>query len=789
LVAAPSVTKSYTGRAMNNVIPVLTYNGKKLTNKKDFTVAYNDKTDGAYKNASNTGYDITVTGTGNYTGTKDVKLYVVNTTNTKMVDINKTKITQQNKSFFLSTPSYVYNGKAIEPEVVVTYNDPKTGAQRTLEKGVDYKVTYANNTNVGTASIIVEGTGEVMETVTTDDGVETKGTGEGFYGSKTLTFKITPANLKDVVLSSSQYAKAASTTTTYKGQAIVFSDLELLLKSNDGTNDVETVLEEDKDYTITYTNNSKAGNASFTIKGKGNCTGTLKKTFKIEAYNIELDEEGIVGGSIKDTSVVEVAYAAGGAKPAVSVTLGGIVLKAGTDYTVTYSGNTKVNSNATVTVTGRNGLTGKISKSFVVTKKDMADVELPLTMTAADVVVKKSSSAPKTTVKITDYLGKTVSAGEYTLSYYDEEGNEITGKKTFKPEAGDKITVRATAKPTSKNYVGSIETTYKVSTVDVKSTTLKAFDWKYYTGSAQSMSEEDFEYTDPKTGELTSRITYKGQSLWFGTDFEVVPGSYENNVKAGTARFTIRGISAKYGGTKILTFRINKKILNVAKAVYTWDTTNGALVVTLNNLQLTEGVDYTIDDTLFATKGTVVVNGKGSYGGTKTVSVSKNLTDISKATVVRTAEVTDAITADNVANYIKVTVGSTELVLGTDYTVDATTYAEDGKIKITGMGSTFGKGNYKGSVTKEFKSLTRYIASAADVTVQKQNGAAESAKIADILIVKVGDNTLTKGTDYTATANTEGTQVTITFKGKYTGEITVKVADIKEAPAAATPTV
>jgi hypothetical protein len=147
----------------------------------------------------------------------------------------------------------------------------------------------------------------------------------------------------------------------------------------------------------------------------------LKKTYKISAYNIELDEENLVGGSIKDTSVVEVTYAAGGAKPAVSVTLDGIALKAGTDYTVSYKGNSKAGSTGTVTVTGKNGLTGKLSKDFVVVKKDMDDAEAPLTMTAADVVAKKTASAPKTTVKITDYLGKTVSAGEYTLSYYDEE--------------------------------------------------------------------------------------------------------------------------------------------------------------------------------------------------------------------------------------------------------------------------------------------------------------------------------------------------------------------------------
>lgn len=164
--------------------------------------------------------------------------------------------------------------------------------------------------------------------------------------------------------------------------------------------------------------------------------------------------------------------------------------------------------------------------------------------------------------------------------------------------------------------------------MDIKSAAVKAMDLKYYTGSAITLSEEDFEYLDAKTGKLVSRITYKGQSLWFGEDFEVVPGSYENNVKAGTARLTIRGITSEFGGTKVITFRINKKIVNVAKAVVTIDKEAGEdvadqLVVKLNNVVLVKDVDYTVDTTLYANKGTVKINGIGGYGGIKTVTVKK----------------------------------------------------------------------------------------------------------------------------------------------------------------------
>lgn len=608
LIAAPPVTKVANGKAQNKVIPTLTYNGKKLANKKDFTVSYPSE---GYTAVGS--YDIKVTGMGNYTGETTVELNIVDKNNTNIVDINKAKISMKNKSFFLFAPSYLYNGQAIEPEVSVLYTDPTTRAQRELTKDVDYSVTYANNVNVGTASIIVEGINN----------------GEsGFYGSKTLTFKITAANLKDAVVRSDQYAKASYRTTVYTGQPVVFSDLELVVRSNNGNSDVETVLVADKDYTITYSGNNKAGNASFTVKGKGNYTGTLKKTFMISAYNLELDERDIVGGSIVDPEPVVVAYAAGGAKIPVSVTVNGFMLKEGTDYTVSYKNNSKVGNNATVTVTGKNGFIGKITKTFSVCKKDLADSENPLTMVVSDVTAKAKAAAPKATVKIYDVNGKAISSGEYVLTYFDTEGNEITGNKNFKPNAGEYFTVKASAKATSKNYAGEIYATCNVVGVDIKSAAVKAMDMKYYTGSAITLSEEDFEYINPKTNKLASRITYKGQNLWYGEDFEVVPGSYENNVKTGTARFTIRGITSEFGGTKVITFKINKKIVNVSKAVVTIDKTAGEdvadqLVVKLNNLVLTKDVDYTVDTALYATRGTVKIEGIGSYGGTKTVTVKK----------------------------------------------------------------------------------------------------------------------------------------------------------------------
>lgn len=66
------------------------------------------------------------------------------------------------------TAKATYTGKPLKPDI------PLTEAGYTLKKGVDYTVTYRNNTNIGTAFADVKGIG-------------------AYCGSRTVEFKITPA--------------------------------------------------------------------------------------------------------------------------------------------------------------------------------------------------------------------------------------------------------------------------------------------------------------------------------------------------------------------------------------------------------------------------------------------------------------------------------------------------------------------------------------------------------------------------------------------------------------------
>ncbi len=85
---------------------------------------------------------------------------------------------------------FVYTGKRIKPSVTVTYSE------ETLQKNVHYTVKYQNNREVGKASAIITGIEE-----------------NGFFGSKTVSFRISP---KRIVRPDVKEVTPTSVTLTWK---------------------------------------------------------------------------------------------------------------------------------------------------------------------------------------------------------------------------------------------------------------------------------------------------------------------------------------------------------------------------------------------------------------------------------------------------------------------------------------------------------------------------------------------------------------------------------------------
>ncbi|MBQ6663115.1 MAG: cell wall-binding repeat-containing protein, partial [Firmicutes bacterium] len=221
----------------------------------------------------------------------------------------------------VTVSNVVYNGAAQKTAVVKV--DGKT-----LKEGTDYTATYKANTNVGKATVTVEGKGS-------------------YYTAKpiTKTFQITPASIKNAQVS-------GISAKTYTGSAITQKPVVKMT-----LNEKPVTLKSGTDYTVTYKNNTKVGTATVTITGKGNFKDTVNRTFKINAASIA---KATVSG------LSDQVYDGTAKKPVPTVKLGDKTLKAGTDYTVSYKNNTNAGT-ATVTITGKGNYSGTLTKTFKIT--------------------------------------------------------------------------------------------------------------------------------------------------------------------------------------------------------------------------------------------------------------------------------------------------------------------------------------------------------------------------------------------------------------------------------------
>ena len=259
---------TYTGSEIKPALSLM--NGSvKLTAGTDYTLAYSGNV-----NAGTAG--ITVTGKGNYKGTKNLEFKI----NPKAVD-----------DLTLSDlPSVTYTGSPFTPDVVLKYGDI------TLIKDTDYTLAYEKNTNAGQATVTV--------------------TGKGNYNSvRTTKFTISPKN-------ASALSIAALPDVTYTGSAI-----KPALTVKDG----KKTLTPDTDYSVSYSKNTNAGTATATVTGKGNYTGTNSVKFTILKKNIA----ELTFAKLKNT-----AYSGFPVTPEVTVSYGKKTLTKDTDYTVTYESNT-----------------------------------------------------------------------------------------------------------------------------------------------------------------------------------------------------------------------------------------------------------------------------------------------------------------------------------------------------------------------------------------------------------------------------------------------------------------
>jgi len=516
-ISATVATAVATGKKLKPAVTV-TWNQKKLKEKKDYTLTY----DTNITEASDDGYDITISGTGNYTGTITRKFRVV-PKGTKL--LNSAKVTGLAKSYPYQDAAENAIPHGLETDLAnLTVKVGKT----TLTQGTDYTVRMENAGAVGTASLIIE-----------------PAQASSYAGEKRVPVLITGTNLKSCSVT------GLEKSYPYTGAPIT-PDITVFT----GKNGTGTKISEG-DYIVRYTNNTKPGKATLTVTGiaeKG-YSGTLKATYTISRTDLaEGENAGKITVQLPDTA----SYAKGGAKPqpVIRHTEGSTVhiLRENIDYKLIYKNNTAVSAGNTnlstnrqpaVTITGIGNYRGTITKTFTIVRQDIS----LLTIAASDkpYSAKKKGRAYYSAPKVYDLDGKQLRQNtDYTVRYTDDAtGSEIG--KTDIVQNGTKIRVTITAAETSKSgYSGTLSTTYFVrGAADVKDIAKAKTDKikpQHYTGSPIC----------PKVGLYTTKGKTKTY-LTEGEDYEIV-GCY-NNIRKGTATILIKG-KGSFSGIRTVTFKI-----------------------------------------------------------------------------------------------------------------------------------------------------------------------------------------------------------------------------------------
>ena len=175
------------------------------------------------------------------------------------------------------------------------------------------------------------------------------------------------------------------------------------------------------------------------------------------------------------------AYDGKAKKPGVTVKLNGKTLKNGTDYTVSYSNNTKVGT-AKVTITGKGNYTGTISKTYSI-KNDFKKATVSGIST-------KAFTGKNITQSITvKYNGKTLKNGtDYTISY---SNNKNIGTATVKI-AG------------KGSYTGTITKTFKINPAKQEIQKLTAKSKAFFVDWAQKGSATGYEIQYATNSKFTS---------------------------------------------------------------------------------------------------------------------------------------------------------------------------------------------------------------------------------------------------------------------------------------------
>ena len=626
---------------------ITTHNGKLIVTAEasEVTVVITGRTgtfpyDGTEKSVK--GYDVSITQGSTYTeadftfsGNDEVKGTEANTypMGLKVSDFTNNNTNYSSVTFVVNDGSLVINPKSIIPDGPDTPDEKKTGIEVTdpegsiydglphvnplkvtdtktgkeLEENKDYTLTYVGDVvNVGTVKVKVKGIGN-------------------YTGEFTKKYQITPREY--TVTTDSAEKPYDGTALTAGGRVNNLVDGETVTLKITGSQ--TEVGSSNNTYSLTWDGSAKEKNYTHGTDSIGLLTVTPKSIIPSDTNGIEVTKPA---DSKYDGKVHE-------NKPTVKDNKTDKTLVEGTDYTLSYNGDTTNVGTVTVTITGIGNYTGSHDVTYQITKRTVkltsgSDSKTydGTPLVKHDVTVSEGGFADVEGATYS-YTGTQTDAGssENTFTYALNEGTlasnyEITtANGTLTVEAvKTEVKVEITGYTDTVTYDGQV---HSVSGYDVTNISNKLYSDTAisFTGTAvvsrivagtsyMGLTAAQFSNTSANF----TNVTFVVHDGWLKIDPKsIIPDGPDTPDEKKTGIEVTKPADSKYDGN----VHENKPVVK--------DTKTGATLV--------EGTDYTLSykgDTTNAGTVTVTITGAGNYTGSHNVEyqITKRNVTLTSAT-------------------------------------------------------------------------------------------------------------------------------------------------------------
>lgn len=623
----------------------------KLTAGRDYSITYYNNDEVCEQNGTSGPYiQFEPIDRNNYEGSHQICFSILAKDITSE-DIKVTLADTADSGFDSATRNYVFDKDKTNysPQPTVTFDNGSTNWKLTA---ADYTIDYESNLGIGTGYVVITGTGNytgirreafTIGTLISNDTVTITGVSDKVYNGEDTT----PTEIKVKFNAKNEYLKEQTADTP-------------------GDYTVGYYLDEACQIKASAANMQNAGRIYVGITGTADAQAGGYVGTAVVSY--EITRKSLTAGDIEVRGNDDVDYTGDPVFPAnlqlIDKTTGRVISSA--YYTITYENNVEIGTaSATITANDTGNYKDSITVYYRITKHSINNV-------VAEAIPDQKYTGGYIIPNLTLYdNGTRLVKG---VDYEVVNGNNLRAGQSWVIIKG--LGNYDQTKKVYFNIVASLETAIVDDIED-----------QLYTGNPVMPVE---------------RVACGGNTLVRGVDYTV---SYANNTEVGDASITIRPLTQYYTGTIVKKFTITNSIAGAtvtgipASYLYTGEAFVPEPVVRFGGVTLTKNVDYTVVYRNNVNVGTasVIISGIGKYSGTKTVTFVITQKSMTTCTIYMVSS--QNFTGKLITPPVVVKDGNRALTQGVDYVLSYSNNLDVG----TGYITIAGRGDYQGTVTKEFK--------------------------------------------------------------------------------------